>query len=175
MDTSTPDGANVITDQSPISVIPAPDGVNHNAEQPVISIIPAPSSETVPQGETNIYGTIPDDFSKSTPKLDKTVDKIRASQGEQILPTNTSQHPNDVIMEHGPTETKAPEIIFLDSSNSSHESPKNFTEQKQPLHSETPKSPHSSSVYKTPPSSPKGDSISDLNDEDIEELNKNFF
>ena len=77
-----------------------------------------------------------------------------------------------------PAPKKAPEIIYLDSSNSSQETSRGNTEQQMPVHiephSEVHNSPHSSLVYKTQPSSPKCDSISDLNYEDIQELNKNL-
>ena len=54
-----------------------PDGENIQAEPPLISIIPAPSYEPTPHGETDIYGTNRDEFTKSTSKLDKMVNKIR--------------------------------------------------------------------------------------------------
>ena len=64
-----------------------PDGENNQAESPLISIIPAPSSEPTPHGETDTYGINRDEFSKSTAKLDRTVNKIRSAQGEHTSPT----------------------------------------------------------------------------------------
>ena len=96
---------------------------------------------------------------------------------------------------------KKPEIIYLDSSNSSNNNSNMDCVQVAPQPSqalpqtelktksdETPdvdetslqqnsqsdliKSPPNSSIYRTPPSSIRSDSISDLNEEDIIELNK---
>ena len=154
--------------------ITTPDEENTQTEPPLISIIPAPSSKRTPHGEKDTYGINGDEFTKSTPKLDKSVDKIRSTQEKHSSPTKTTHGKEPEKMEHSFTETKAPEIIYLDSSNSTKEISRNTEELRQSTHSEIYNSPHSSSVYKTPPSSPKCDSISDLNDEDIQELNKNF-
>ena len=151
-----------------------PDGENIQAESPLISIIPARSSKPTPHGETDTYGNNRDEFTKSTSKLVRTVNKIRSTQGEHTSPTTTAQVHEPEKMEQSSTETKAPEIIYLDSSNSSQEITRNTEDQRLPTQSEIYNSPHSSSVYKTPPSSPKCDSISELNDDDIQELNKKF-
>ena len=105
---------------------------------------------------------------RATSKLDRTVNKIRSTQGEHTSLTTTAQVHEPEKMEQSSTETKAPEIIYLDSSNSSQEITRNTEDQRLPTQSEIYNSPHSSSVYKTPPSSPKCDSISDLNDDDIQ-------
>ena len=151
-----------------------PDGENIQAEPPLISIIPAPSYEPTPHGETDTYGTNRDEFTKSTFKLDRMINKIRSTQGEHTWPTTTAQVHEPEKMEQSSTQTKAPEIIYLDSSNSSQEITRNSEDQRLPPQAEIYNSPYSSSIYKIPPSSPKCDSISDLNDDDIQELNKNF-
>ena len=107
------------------------------------------------------------------------MNKIRSAQGKPISSTPLPQLSVYQPMKQSPPAIKkAPEIIYLDSSNSSQDTSKGIPEQQMPTHTEPRlevyNSPHSSSVYKTPPSSPRNDSISDPNDEDIQELNKNF-
>ena len=161
--------------------INTPDEENDQAKPQLISIIPAsnPHSQRAPPGEKDEIGINRDSFVNSTAKIDKTVDKIRSAQGKPISSTPLPQLCASHSMEQPPPETKkTPEIIYLDSSNASQDTSKSIPEQQIPTHtephSEVCNSPHSSSVYRTPPSSPRNDSISDLNDEDIQELIKNF-
>ena len=170
-------------DSSPINAmeISTPDEEHDQAEPRLISIIPASNSQIqqTPSGEKDEFGANRDSFVKSTAKSDKTVNKILSAQGKPISSTPLSQLCVSQPMEQSPPATKkAPENIYLDSSNSSQDTSRGIPEQQMPTHteprSEVYNSSHSSSVYKTPPSSPKNDSISDLNDEDIQEWNKNF-
>ena len=170
-------------DSPPINAmeISTPDGEHDQDEPPLISIIPASSSQIqqTPSGEKDEIGASRDSFVKSTAKIDKTVNKIRSAQGKPISTTPLPQLCVSQPMEQSPPATKkAPETFYLDSSNSSQDKSRGIPEQQTPTHteprSEIYNSPHSSSVNKTPPSSPRYDSISDLNHEDIQELNKNF-
>ena len=113
-----------------------PDEENTQTEPPLISIIPAPSSKRTPHGEKDTYGINRDEFTKSTPKLDKSVDKIRSTQEKHSSPTKTTHGKEPEKMEHSFTETKAPKIIYLDSSNSSKEISRNTEELRQSTHSE---------------------------------------
>ena len=159
-------------DSPPINAmeISTPDGEYDQAKPPLISIIPASNSQIqqTPSGGKDEFGANLDSFVKSTAKIDKTVNKIRSAQGKPISSTPLSQLCVSQPMEQSPSATKkAPEIIYLDSSNSSQDTSRGIPEQQMPFHteprSEVYNSPHSSSVYKTPPSSTRNDSISDLN------------
>ena len=137
-------------DSPPIKAIEfsTPDGENIEAEPPLISIIPASNAEIqqTPSGE---IGTNRDSFVKSTAKIDKTANKIRSAQGKPISSTPLPQHCASQPMEQPPPASKkAPEIIYLDSSNSSQDTSKSIPEQQMPTYteprSEVYNSPHSS-------------------------------
>ena len=125
------------------------------------------------------------DFNKSSKTLDKIVEKINNINAEK-------EHHEQVETTNSPE----PQVIYLDSSNSpngadyiqpsqSEQAPngdKATAEFQQPRmpnkdeltklpQVETQKSPASSLIYKTPPSSPQPDTISDLNEDDIRALN----
>ena len=128
-----------------------PDAERAQAKPPLISIIPATGWQ-----------------------IQQTVNKIRSAQGEPISSTPPSQ-----ICESQPME-QSEEISrnFLSRhlqlvTRHIKRHPGSLPTHTEP-HSEVYNSPHSSPLYKTPPSSPKNDLVSDLNDEDIQELNKNF-
>ena len=126
------------------------------------------------------------DFNKSTKKLDKIVEKINIINAEK-------EHHEQVETTNSPE----PQVIYLDSSKSpngaeyiqpsqSEQAPngdKATAEFQQPRTSnkdeltklpqvETKKSPASSLIFKTPPSSPQPDTISDLDEGDIRALNE---
>ena len=126
------------------------------------------------------------DFNKSTKKLDKIVKKI-----------NTINAEKEEKEQAEPTNSPEPIVIYLDTSNSpngadhiqspqSEQTPNgeitsaqpkqpdmlNKNEPTRPPQAETQKSPASSLIYKTPPSSPQPDTISDLDEDDIKALNE---
>ena len=126
------------------------------------------------------------DFNKSTKKLDKIVKKINTINAEK-------EHNEQVE----PTNSPEPQIFYLDTSNSpngadhiqppqSEQAPngeKESAQSQQPLmankdeptklpQAETQKSPASSLINKTPPSSPQPDTIADLDEDDIRALNE---
>ena len=126
------------------------------------------------------------DFNKSTKKLDKIVEKIN------IINAVKEHHEQKESI-----DCPEPQLIYLDSSNSpkgadytqpskSEQAPngdKATAEFQQPSTSnkdelpklpqvETQKSPASSLIYNTPPSSPQPDTISDIDEDDIRALNE---
>ena len=125
-------------------------------------------------------------FNKSTTKLDLIVEKITTINAEK-------DHHNQAETPNRPD----PQVIYLDSSNSpngadytnqsqSEQAPygdENTSKNQQPRQSNKDeptklpqvdllKSPTSSLTYKTPPSSPQPDTISDLDEDDIRALNE---
>ena len=126
------------------------------------------------------------EFNKSTEKTDKIVEKINTINA-------VKEHREQTETIHSPE----PQVIYLDSSNSPNEADytqpsqleqapngdKAISELQQPSTSnkeelpehpqvEIQKSPASSLIYNTPPSSPQPDTISDLDEEDIKALNE---
>ena len=126
------------------------------------------------------------EFNKSIKKLDKIVEKI-----DTINAVKEHQKQKETI------NSPEPQVIYLDSSNSPNgadytqpsqleQAPngdKATAELQQPStsnkdglpklpHVETQKSPASSLIYNTPPSSPQPDTISDLDGDDIRALNE---
>ena len=96
------------------------DGEYDQAEPPLISIIPESNSQIqqTPSGEKDEFGANRDSFVKSTAKTDKTVNKIRSAQSKPISPTPLPQLCVSQPMEQStPATKKAPEIIYLYSSN----------------------------------------------------------
>ena len=93
-------------------------------DPPLITIVPAfsptlPSVLHIPYGETDTFGTNRDSFTESTTPIDRTVNKNRTAQGNPIASTPLAQPSEPQPIEQSPpTTNKAPEIIYLDSSNS---------------------------------------------------------
>ena len=141
------------------------------------------------------------DFNKSTKKLDKIVKKINTinaekEEKEQAEPTNspepiviyldTSNSPNGADQIQSPQSEQAPNGADQIQSPQSEQAPNgettsvqtkhpdmlNKNEPTRPPQAEIQKSPASSLIYKTPPSSPPPDTISDLDEDDIKALNE---
>ena len=156
------------------------------------------STSPAPCGERNIFGTIHDNLSRSTERIDNAMKKIKSNINNSTETSNVDQSQIDYS---AIISIKKPEIIYLDSSNSSNNNsnmdcdqvvpqpsqaalqaePKNKSDHtldiqetslQQNSQTDPIKSPPNSSIYRTPPSSIRSDSISDLNEEDIIELNK---
>ena len=83
-------------------------------ESPPVTIKSPPSTS----GETNTVGTIQSDFSRSTKRIDKVVRKIHSCQSS---PTSLKQTEQSPIESTARICIKAPEVIYLDSSNSSQD------------------------------------------------------
>ena len=126
------------------------------------------------------------DFNKSTKKLDKIVKKINTinaekEEKEQAEPTNspepiviyldTSNSPNGADHIQSPQSEQAPNGEIT-SAQPKQPDMLNKNEPTRPPQAETQKSPASSLIYKTPPSSPQPDTISDLDEDDIKALNE---
>ena len=126
------------------------------------------------------------DFNKSTKKLDKIVKKINTinaerEEKEQAEPTNspepiviyldTSNSPNGEDQIQSPQSEQAPNGEIT-SAQTKQPDMLNKNEPTRPSQAETQKSPASSLIYKTPPSSPQPDTISDLDEDDIKALNE---
>ena len=126
------------------------------------------------------------DFNKSTKKLDKIVKKINTinaekEEKEQIETTNssepiviyldTSNSPNGTDQIHSPQSEQAPNGEMT-SAQTKQPDMVNKNEPSRPPQAEIQKSPASSLIYKTPPSSPPPDTISDLDEDDIKALNE---
>ena len=124
------------------------------------------------------------DFNKSTKKLDKIVKKINTinaekEEKEQIETTNspepiviyldTSNSPNGADQTHSPQSEQAPNGE-MPSAQTKQPDMVNKNEPSRPPQAEIKKSPASSLIYKTPPSSPPPDTISDLDEDDIKAL-----
>ena len=78
---------------------------------------PITSSTTpAPCGERNVFGTIHDDLSRSTKRIDNAMKKIKSNINS---PTDTTQADQSQIDHSAIISIKKPEIIYLDSSNSS--------------------------------------------------------
>ena len=141
------------------------------------------------------------DFNKSTKKNDKIVKKINTMNAEnatnvipeqqnttnipetQVIFLDSSNSPNEesitglIRMEQAPigdnvvAELQQPTHTGTTSSNKEE-----YKQDDQPITThpqvETLKSPASSLIYKTPPSSPQPDTISDLDEDDIRALNE---
>ena len=142
-----------------------------------------------PSGETNIFGTIQYDLSRITKRIDRAVRKIQSCQSSPKSKIQTDQSPTETT---ALISIEAPEVIYVDSSNSSQDITNIACEQQsqsathannntadqfgtttiqnEPLHMEPAKSPPTSAMYRTPPSSIRSDSISNFNEEDIIEL-----
>ena len=126
------------------------------------------------------------DFNKSTKKLDKIVKKINTINAEKEEKEQAET-----------TNSPEPIVIYLDTSNSpngadhiqspqSEQAPNGEITSAQPRKPvkldkneptrlpqvETQRSPACSLIYKTPPSSPQPDTISDLDEDDIKALNE---
>ena len=123
-------------------------------------------------------------FAISTKKIDIATEKIyafNAKKQDNIIPSTKKDNP---CQEH-------PQIIFLDSHGTTDTSESNQCQPEQntsdctrnktestqeadtkQLQVEKISSPASSLIYKTPPSSPNPDAISDLNEEDLAALNE---
>ena len=126
------------------------------------------------------------DFNKSTKKLDKIVKKINTinaakEEKEQAEPTNspepiviyldTSNSPNGADQIQSPQSEQAPNGETT-SAQTKQPDMLNKNEPTRPPQAETQKNPASSLIYKTPPSSPQPDNISDLDEDDIKALNE---
>ena len=126
------------------------------------------------------------DFNKSTKKLDKIVKKINTinaekEEKEQIETTNspepiviyldTSNSPNGSEQIHSPQSEQAPNGEMT-SAQTKQPDIVNKNEPSRPPQAEIQTSPASSLIYKTPPSSPPPDTISDLDEDDIKALNE---
>ena len=126
------------------------------------------------------------DFNKSTKKLDKIVKKINTinaekEEKEQIETTNspepiviyldTSNSPNGTDQIHSPQSEQAPNGEMT-SAQTKQPDRVNKNEPSRTPQAEIQKSPASSLIYKTPPSSPPPDTISDLDEDDIKALNE---
>ena len=126
------------------------------------------------------------DFNKSTKKLDKIVKKINTinaekEEKEQAEPTNspepiviyleTSNSPNGADQIQSPQSEQAPNGEIT-SAQTKQPDMLTKNEPTRPPQAETQKSPASSLIYKTPPSSPQPDTISDLDEDDIKALNE---
>ena len=166
-------------------------------ESPPITNITPP-----PNGQQNILGTIQDDLSRSTKRINKAVEKIQTNNNR---PTTFNEMNQSAIETSAIMSIKKPEIIYLDSSNSSqnatnmdceqqhsqqalsneglqtepNDSSKDYQEQQRTSATRDTdpqmnpyQSPPNSSIYRTPPSSIRSESISDLIEDDIIELNK---
>ena len=179
--------------------------VIHTSNEPSDFMVTSPESPPItssttpaPCGERNVFGTIHDDLSRSTKRIDNAMKKINSNINS---PTDTSQADQSQIDYSAIISIKKPEIIYLDSSNLPQNNsnmdcdqivpkssqaalqvePENKTDNtrdtqgtslQQNSQTDPIKSPPNSSIYRTPPSSIRSDSISDLNEEDIIELNK---
>ena len=182
-----------------------PQHVIHTSNEPSDFMVTSPesppitsSTQPAPCGERNVFGTIHDILSRSTKRIDNAMKKIKSNINNSTETSNVDQSQIDYS---AIISIKKPEMIYLDSSNSSKNysnmdcdqvepqsshaalqtEPKNKSEQtpdidetslQQNSQSDPIKSPPNSSIYRTPPSSIRSDSISDLNEEDIIELNK---
>ena len=183
-----------------------PQHVIHTSNEPSDFMVTSPESPPItssttpaPCRELNVFGTIHDDLSRSTKRIDNAMKKIKSNINS---PTDTSQADQSQIDYSAIISIKKPEIIYSDLSNSSQNNsnmdcdqivpksskaalqvePENKTDNTQDTqgtslqqNSQTDpiKSPPNSSIYRTPQSSIRSDSISDLNEEDIIELSKN--
>ena len=141
------------------------------------------------------------DFNKSTKKIDKIVKKINTMNAENatnVTPDqqNTTNTPETQVIfldsSNSPNEESITDLIQteqapigdnvvaeLQQRTHTETTSANKEEDKQddlPITThpqvETLKSPVSSLIYKTPPSSPQPDTISDLDDEDIRAVNE---
>ena len=182
-----------------------PQHVIHTSNEPSDFMVTSPESPPItssttlaPCGERNVFGTIHDDLSRSTTRIDNAMKKIKSNINRS---TDTSKVDQSQVDYSAIISIKKPEIIYLDSSNSFNNNSnmdcgkivpkssqaalqvelKNETDNTQDIQetslqqkSQTDpiKSPPNSSIYCTPPSSIRSDSISDLNEDDIIELNK---
>ena len=182
-----------------------PQHVIHTSNEPSDFMVTSPESPPItssttpaPCGERNVFGTIHDELSRRPKRIDNAMKKIKSNINSF---TDTSNVDQSQIGYSAIISIKKPEIIYLDSSNSSNNNsnmncdqivpkssqaahqvePKSKTDNTQNIqetslqhNSQTDpiKSPPNSSIYRTPPSSIRSDSISDLNEEDIIEVNK---
>ena len=81
-------------------------------ESPLITNITTPP----PNGQQNIFGTIQDDLSRSTKRINRVVEKIQTNKNS---PTKFKEMNQSAIETSAIISIKKPEIISLDSSNSS--------------------------------------------------------
>ena len=182
-----------------------PQHVIHTSNEPSDFMVTSPESPPItsntsptPCGEGNVFGTIHDNLSRSTKRIDNAMKKIKSNINYSTETSNVDQSQIDYS---AIISIKKPEIIYLDSFNSSNNNSNMDCVQVAPQPSQAPpqtelktnsdetpdvdetslqqnsqsdliKSPPNSSIYRTPPSSIRPDSISDLNEEDIIELNK---
>ena len=96
-------------------------------ESPPVTIKSPPS----PSGEPNIFGTIQDNFSRSKKRIDKVVRKIHSCQSS---PTSMTQPKQSPIETTALINIRAPEVINLDSSNSSQDPTNIACEQQSTTH-----------------------------------------
>ena len=136
------------------------------------------------------------EFTKSTTKLDKIVRKIQSinedknnttspsyQQEPQIIYLNSSNSPNkdsEIEELHPETDNKESNVEEIHPKTDTKTAPtpigatnrENDDISATKQHEDNIKSPASSLIYKTPPSSPPPDTISDLDEEDIKSLNE---
>ena len=181
VDTDLPGTApfETITSNDPIDFMKT-SSMSPQAQRPQLSATSSLDNNTPRNNDHDI------DFNKFTKKLDKIVENINIINAEK-------EHHEQVETINSPE----PQVIYLDSSNSpngadyiqpsqSEQVPngdKATAEFQQPRTSnkdeltklpqvETQKSPASSLIYRTPPSSPQPDTISDLDEDNIRALNE---
>ena len=141
-------------------------------------------------------------FAISTKKIDIATEKIyafNAKKQDNITPSTNKdnqrqEHPQIIFLDsstssnqtvdltnnrtnptpHGTTETPHSSQCQLEQNRIKHTNNKEGTQEatSELLQVEKVSSPASSLIYKTPPSSPNPDSISDLNEEDLAALNE---
>ena len=143
-------------------------------------------------GGQNIFGTIQDYISRSTKRNDKAVQKIQLCQSstspltqteQSLMETNAlisiktmecEQQWNANTSKEGTTQNENVPLHMELANTTTHQQDLQDTTpiQDVQLNLEPERSPPNSPVYRTPPSSIRSDSISDLNEYDIIKFNK---
>ena len=101
-----------------------PQHVIHTSNEPSDFMVTCPESPPItssttpaPCGERNVFGTIHDDLSRSTKRIDNAMKKIKSNINSSTVTSKVDQSQIDYS---AVISIKKPEIIYLDSSNSSN-------------------------------------------------------